>query len=201
MLNPNFVFLGVTLQFFGGISYLVDTIKGKVQPNKVSWLLWSTAPLIAFYAEVKQGVGLQSLTTFIVGFVPLLIFIASFFNKAAKWKLGKLDVACGTLSVLGLILWLVTNVGNVAILFSILADGLAAIPTIVKSYKEPESENDLVFLFGIINAVIGLLIIKEWNFQHWGFPIYLVFLCTLLTILIRFKLGKKITTLFRHTNA
>ena len=78
MLNPNFIILGVILQFVGGMSYLIDTVKGKIQPNKVSWLLWAIAPLVAFVAEIKQGVGIQSLATFIVGFVPLLVFIASF---------------------------------------------------------------------------------------------------------------------------
>lgn len=87
MLNENVVIIGVLLQAIGGWSYLVDTLKGSVQPNKVPWLLWSIAPLIAFVAEIKQGVGITALTTFIVGFVPLVIFIASFFNKKATWKL------------------------------------------------------------------------------------------------------------------
>jgi hypothetical protein len=71
---------------------------------------------------LKQGVGILALTTFSVGFVPLTIFIASFFNKESEWKIGKLDIVCGVLSVLGLVLWLITKVGNVAIFFSIMAD-------------------------------------------------------------------------------
>jgi len=39
MINPNFVFLGVGLQFIGGLTYLIDTVKGKIKPNKISWLL------------------------------------------------------------------------------------------------------------------------------------------------------------------
>ena len=58
MLNPNFVYFGVLLNFLGGISYLIDTVKGKVQPNRVSWLLWSFAPMIAFVGQISQGVGI-----------------------------------------------------------------------------------------------------------------------------------------------
>ncbi len=192
MLNENFVIVGIILQTFGGFSYLLDTIRGKIQPNKVSWLLWAIAPLVAFAAEISQGVGIQAFTTFIVGFVPLIIFIASFANKKAEWKLSKLDIICGLLSLLGIIMWFTTKVGNIAILFSILADGLAAVPTIVKSYSHPESENDLVYLFGIINAGIGLLVIKTWNFEHFGFPAYLFIICSIFVILIRFKLGKNL---------
>jgi len=81
MLHPNFVFLGIFINFLGALIYIRDTLKGKIQPNKISWGIWAVAPLIAFAAEVKQGVGVQSLATFMVGFTPLLIFIASFFNK------------------------------------------------------------------------------------------------------------------------
>lgn len=192
MINQNWIYIGVALQAFGGLSYLIDTIKGKIQPNKVSWLLWTMAPLIAFFAMVKQGVGPEAWATFIAGFIPLLVFTASFVNKKAYWEITRLDVVCGALSVLGLILWLITKVGNIAILFSIVADALASIPTVIKSYKEPESESDSVYLFGIVNSGIALLIIKDWNFQNWGFPAYLLFIGGLLTLLIRFKIGPKL---------
>ncbi len=192
MINQNFIFIGLLLQAYGGWQYFIDTIKGKIQPNRVSWFLWSFAPLIAFAAEVKQGVGLQSLTTFIVGFIPLVVFIASFVNKKAVWKLGVFDFICGLLSVLGLILWLVTKVGNIAILFSIFTDALAAVPTIVKSYKAPESESVGVYSFGVINAAITILTIRQWNFANWGYPVYLLFLDILITVLITFKLGKRL---------
>lgn len=190
MISPNFVILGVIIQSVGGIGYFLDTIKGRVQPNKVSWLLWAIAPLVAFAAELSQGVGIQSLTTFIVGFIPLIVFIASFTNKKAEWKLGKLDVICGVFSFLGIILWFVTKSGNVAILFSIIADGLAAVPTIIKSYSHPESENHLIYTLGVVNAGIGLLAIQSWNFEHWGFPAYLLGVSLILAVLIGFKLGK-----------
>lgn len=97
----------------------------------------------------------------------------------------------GTLSVLGLILWLITKVGNVAIFFGIMADGLAAVPTIVKSYHYPETENSTIFIFGLINSVIALLALTEWNFQNYGFPIYLLLINAILVGLIRLKLGLK----------
>src|SRR4029079_2044583 len=124
--NENFVYLGSAITFLGGFSYLWDTLRGKVQPNRVSWLLWSLAPLIAFASQIQQHVGIQSLLTFTFGALPALVFIGSFFNKKSFWKIEKLDIICGALSLLGLVLWYITQVGNVAIFFSILADGLAS---------------------------------------------------------------------------
>lgn len=191
MIDEKFVIVGALLSLYGGMSYLIDTIRGRARPNRVSWALWALAPLIAFGAELNHGVGWAALMTFMVGFNPLLIFIASFVNKKATWKLTKLDIGCGILSVIGLIIWLVTGEGNVAILFSILADAFAGIPTIVKSYIDPESESYKVFLFGAMNAIITLLTIKTWDFAHFAFPIYILSICVLLVVLIKFKIGTR----------
>lgn len=192
MIDEKFIIAAVILNFIGGGSYLIDTLKGKVKPNKVTWFIWAVAPLVAFVAEIKQGVGIQSLTTFMVGFGPLLIFFASFVNKKSQWKIGRLDIICGILSAGGLVLWYLTRVGNIAIFFSILADALAAIPTIVKGYHFPKTENYYGFLFAGIGSAITLLTIKTWDFAYFGFPLYIILLNTTLVSVIKFKLGKLI---------
>ena len=190
MISPYFIFVGLALSLYGGLHYFFDTIHGRVKPNKMSWGMWALAPLIAFAAELKQGVGLQSLMTFIVGFNPMMIFLASFINKKSYWKISSFDILCGVLSFAGLILWFVTKTGNVAIIFSIAADLLAGIPTLKKSFFEPQTESYEVFFYGLINAIITLLTIKIWNLAYVGFPLYIVVFNTTAVLLIKFKLGK-----------
>jgi len=199
MISDKFVILGFLINLFGDLSYVLHTLQNKTKPNRVSWFMWALAPLIAFSAEIHEHVGIQVLMTFIVGFGPLMVFIASFVNRKSVWKLTRFDLACGALSLLGLILWLLTRHGNVAIFFSILADGLAAIPTVVKSYKDPGSESYLVFLLGATNAAITLLTIDHWNFATYGFPIYIFSICILLFVLIRFKAGVVLGKRFGNT--
>lgn len=194
MINENFLYVGLVITALGGLVYLIQTIRGKVQPNRVTWFLWGAAPLIAFSAQVDQGVGPQSLLTFILGFGPMLIFLASFLNKKSYWKVNKLDFVFGGFALLGLVLWQITGVGNIAIFFSILADGLAAVPTIIKSYHHPETENAFGYYTAAIGGTITLLTITDWNFQTFGFPLYVVVVCTILTLLIQFKVGKRISS-------
>ena len=189
MLHPNFVIVGTLIGAVGSFAYLIDTVRGKVKPNRVSFLLWSIAPLIAFAAQFKQGVGLESLMTFSTGFLPLTVFIASFVNKKAEWKLTRFDLICGALSIVGLILWLITRVGNVAIFFSIVADGLAAVPTIVKAYKYPDTEIAWPWLATDIGVVLTLLTIDGWTFANSGFIIYILVLDTLIFSLVQFRIG------------
>jgi len=192
MLSKNFVIIGTVIGAVGAIAYLVDTIKGKVKPNRVSFLLWSIAPFIAFAAQIKQGVGLESLMTFSTGFLPLMTFIASFVNKKAEWKITRFDLICGFLSILGLVLWWITKVGNVAIFFSIMADGLAAVPTIVKSYKYPDTELAWPWIASVVGVVLTLLTIRVWSFANSGFIVYILVVDTLIYALVQFRIGERL---------
>ena len=199
MINQNFVILGAIIAAAGSVSYLIDTLKGKVKPNRVSFLLWSLAPLIAFFAEIKQGVGIQALMTFVVGFLPFTIFIASFVNKKAVWNLTGFDLMCGALSIVGLVLWYITKSGNIAIIFSILADGLAALPTVVKSFNYPETESAWPYFTSTISGILTLLTVKVWNLANIGFPLYIVLITLVIFSLVQFKLGKQIRLMLGTT--
>ena len=192
MLNQNFVIIGTIIGAIGSLAYLIDTVKGKVKPNRVSFLLWSIAPFIAFAAQVKQGVGLESLMTFSTGFLPLTTFIASFVNKKAEWKVTRYDLICGFLSIFGLILWMITKVGNVAIFFSIVADGFAAVPTIVKAYKYPDTELAWPWIATSFGVVLTLLTIKGLTFANSGFIVYIFLLDTLIFSLVQFRVGERL---------
>ena len=166
MLDPRFVILGAAINLIGIGIYAVDTLRGRVKPNRVSWGLWALAPLIAFAAELASGVGWQSLTTLAPGAGPLLVLIASAFKRRSYWQVTRFDLTCGGLSVLALALWAATGSGNLAILFSILADGLASVPTLIKAYREPATESYWPYLGTAFNGAIALLTITRWQFPN-----------------------------------
>jgi hypothetical protein len=193
MIDSRFVLVGALLLCLGGFSYLRDTLRGSVQPNRVTWFLWALAPLVAFAAQVGESVGIVALPTFIVGFIPLLILGASFFNPGAHWQMTRLDVTCGVLSLAGLALWAITKDADLAILLAILADALAAIPTLAKAYTAPESENDTLFWFGLANAAIGLLVVQHWHFAEYAFPAYLLVINFAMASTIRLRLSSRVS--------
>lgn len=153
-------------------------MRGETKPNKVTWFFWSVAPLIGTAAAISDGVTWAVLPVFISGFGPLLVFISSFLNKNSYWKLEKFDYWCGGLSFLALVFWFVTKIPEIAILFAIAGDGLAAMPTLVKSWKYPETENAGPFTMGILNSLTSFVAIKVWTFSSYAFPAYLVVINT-----------------------
>ena len=168
------VFLSAGTFLVAAYVYVRSMLKGSVKPNRVSWALWSIAPMISFSASVSNGTGLAAVPVFMAGFGPLIIFVASFAVKGGHWKLAKLDYSCGLLSVLALVFWAMTSDPNIAIGFSILSDTLASVPTIIKGWQYPETESAWPYLVGIFGGLTSFLAITEWTFSQYAFPAYLV---------------------------
>jgi hypothetical protein len=190
MLNPNFVYVGILISAVGLGSYFIDTVKGKIKPNRISFALWSIAPTIAYFAEINKGVGIQSLMTLSLGLFPFIIFLGTFVNKKAYWKLNNFDISCGILSLVGMLLWYFTRDGNLAIFFSILADGIAYLPTLVKAYRFPETESAFPWLAASSSGLFTLLTVTIWNFANIAFPIYILLINIVVFVIVKFKLGK-----------
>lgn len=171
-------------QLVASTHYAYETIKGRTKPNRVTWFLWATAPLIATAAALSTGSKISSLPVFMAGFGPLIVFAASFVNKKSYWKLERFDYFCGLFSVLALLFWYLSKNPNIAILFSILSDGLAAVPTIRKSWVNPETETLSPYLVTAVSSALALFSVRSWEFSEWAFPAYLVFICTLFTLII-----------------
>jgi hypothetical protein len=192
VLDVHFVFLGVAIGAFGQALYVMDTIRGRTQPNRVTWLLWAVNPLLAFAAELNDGVGLQSLMTFMVGFGPLVVFAASFVNRQSLWKLRPLDYTCGALSIAGTIGWLVTRQALVALAAALAADALAGVPTLIKSWRFPQSESANVYVGACASGVITLLTVKQVSAPVVAFPLYIAVLSSVQIALVAGRLGPRL---------
>lgn len=184
MLPEYFVVVGALIGFAGGVSYLLATLKGKAKPNRMTWLLWSMFPFIATAAQLQSGVGFSTFAVFASGLLPFLVFCASFINKNAYWRLGRLDYGCGAIAVFGLVMWAVTKDPLMGILFSILADTVASLPTLLKAWQHPETEDGPTYILCLVGNVIALLAVQSAAFEAIGFQAYLSVLCLAMVLAI-----------------
>lgn len=193
MLPEKIIYLSLVITFFGSFFYIKDILQGRTKPNLVSWFFWSLAPIIGSYLQFKAGAGLSILPVFLAGFVPLVIFFIALLTKNSHWTITKFDILCGIFSFLALMLWISTHRADISILFAILSDGLAAVPTLIKSWKFPETETAIGYSPGILNNILGLLVIKNWNFSIASFGIYFILMNSTLILFIK---RKKIISIF-----
>lgn len=176
MLPEYFAIIGAIIGSLGGFYYLFETIVGKAQPNRITWLLWGIFPMVIFVAQRAQGVEGISWASFVAGFTPLLVVAASFFNEKAYWKSEPRDYYLMGASIVGIVLWVVTDNPNVALLFSLLADILAGIPTLIKAYRYPHSESWIAYAISTFGFGMSLLSVQTHNFENTTFVAYVFIL-------------------------
>ncbi|HEU0117963.1 MAG TPA: hypothetical protein VFR09_04960 [Alphaproteobacteria bacterium] len=181
MIPEYFVYLGAIINLAATLTYVLATLRGKTRPNRVTWFMWGVAPLIGTAAQIAGGVGLSTLMLFMSGIGPLIVFASSFANKNAYWQTRNGDYICGILSICGLIGWYLTRNQDVAIGFTIAGDFAAGLPTFIKSWRHPESENGPTYIIGIFSTSIGVLCVQQPTFTAYAFISYLMisnaFLC------------------------
>ena len=183
MLPESCAIIGAIIGSLGGFYYLFETIVGRAQPNRITWLLWGLFPMVIFAAQRAQNVEGLSWASFVAGFTPLLIVLASFFNKKAYWKSAPRDYGLMAAAIIGLILWALTHNPNLALLFSLLADMLASVPTLIKSYQHPRSESWIAYAISTFGFGMSLLSVQTYNFENTTFVAYVFILNGVLAIL------------------
>ncbi len=168
------VLVAASASTLAALAYIRSMFSGGAKPNRVTWFMWSIAPFIAASAAVSSGVGWAVVPVLMSGISPFLIFAASFFYKGAYWKLSRFDSAFGVMSALSLVFWYLTENPNVAIVFAIASDALAGAPTVVKAWRNPETESLWPYTIGIFSPLTSFLVAPAFTFSQVAFPAYLI---------------------------
>ena len=179
------VIISIFISLGWAFAYIRDTLAGKTKPNRISWWMWALAPLIATAAAIYSHADIwATIRVFLAWFVPLLVVIASFVNKQSYWKLTIFDGICWAFSILALIIWAMIDAPKVAILLTIIGDAFAALPTLYKAWKYPETETWLTYGLSLLSVIIITPSIPVWNIENSGFQIYLLIVNTLLLVAV-----------------
>src|SRR3989344_7703913 len=192
MIPDKIIFFALSLNLLGHILYIRSVIRGQAKPNLASWIPWMLAPLVGVFFQLKAGAGLSVLPVFMAGFGHMIIIIAALLSKHSLWKLKTIDLFCFGFSIFALVLYVLTHNLALSIIFAIMSDALAFIPTYVKAWKFPESESVQAYSWAILANIIGLLIIEEWRFAVYSFGLYLA-IANMIFVIILYR--KKILSM------
>lgn len=175
------VIISGLISLSGAIVYIKNILRAKTKPNLVSWSMWALAPLIGTGAALSAGGDVwATVRIFLAGFVPVMIIVFALFKKQSYWKLGRFDYGCGLLSLLALLAWLAADMAKTAILLAAVSDGFAALPTILKAWKYPETETGTAYISGLIAVLLVIPSMPNWSIENSAFQIYLIIANTIL---------------------
>ncbi len=153
------------------IPYIRDILLLKTKPQRMTWFIWAVLLSIAFFAQLSKGGTWSLITTGVDWLGVVIIFILSI-----KYGMGgatRLDKTALAGAGIGLILWYLTSEPLFAILITIFIDFIAGMLTILKTYKQPETETYIAYMICGTGGLLGTLSVGESNFSLIIFPLWI----------------------------
>ena len=190
MVDLTFAILGGVFLVLGGLSCLLGVLRHEAKPNRVSWTIWTVPPVVCFAAQVHARVGPAAALTFAIAISSLLVLLATFLNQHGYAKMGRLDWCCALLAAVSTLLWVMTRDPDITVVMLIAIDWLGALPTLVKAYRDPQSESRVAFLFFALGAAVTLTTVHNWTLLNYGVSIHTLIMASAIFVIITFARGR-----------
>jgi len=173
------------VQVYSIVPYIKGILKGATRPSVISWSLWLVLQIIAIAGQISAGASWSLLlllaTTFNV--VVILGFcLKGYGYKKYSW----IDFVCLFCAIAAIFIWRITNEPTTAILMAVIADFIATIPTIIKTRKEPFSENTFAWFLLVIAASLAAVSTTKFDAANLLWPVYSILVAALITGLAYF---------------
>jgi len=172
-LKAVFGILSSIFVLIGGIPYLRDIYKRKAHPHVLSWIGWAFITALGAFAMLAEGSQWAVAILFANTLLCLVIAGYSIVKKVGVWSTTMWDFVFFGLGILGLILWQTLHIPVLALICAIVADFSFGFPTIIKTYKDPDSETSFVWLTATISGLLSLFAVKGFAFSEVAYPLYL----------------------------
>lgn len=166
--------LGLLAGFFQlipAVPYIKDILYGTTRPNIVSFGIWFVLGLIEVSAQWSAGASWSIIIPIVVVFNTALVIglgVAGYGYKKYTW----FDTLCLCLALGALVLWYVTSNPVTALLLTMAASTFAAVPTFIKTYKEPESELAVAWLLVSVASIFAIFSSTLWNTANLIIPVF-----------------------------
>lgn len=170
------------LSFAAYLFYILSIIKGETKPARSTWFIQLFVGLIILVSYKSSGA--EDTIWVVLGDFIGVFCIAILSIKYGVGGKSKIDIFSFIFSIIALILWWLFKNPAVALLASLLIDFISAIPTIVKTYKEPELEDKFAWTITTLANILSIFAIEKWVFIIALYPIYTSIIDGIVWILI-----------------
>jgi hypothetical protein len=173
----------------GNLSYLNDTVRGRVTPHPYTWFVWSIVSLITLLGQMQKGAAIGALPTAVAELFTLFIFIFSLkyaFQKTAG-HIRRVDTYFLIAALLGLVPWLLTNDPTISVIIVVAIDLIAFVPTLRKARTNPETEKPLLFGMNVARHALALFSLEAYNIATMLHSIAMITTNALMTFFITRK--------------
>ena len=151
------------------VMYVISMLAGKTKPSRASYWIWFSMSSLIFFSFLKSGgstVWLQA--AYVVN--PLVIAVLSL-RYGEGIGLSRLEKAVLVIASFSVPLWVglratwgdTPEAALPILLLNLLADALGGLPTYVKVWKRPETEDRAAWIVCAVGCVLNLFAVRSWG--------------------------------------
>ncbi len=159
--KPILSVIAVALTFIAYIPYYRDILRGKTHPHVYSWSLWALLTVLIVALQIKGGAGSATYVTASAGLLCVGVIILGL--KHGKRDITVSDTIVALLALVAIGFWLIAKQPVVSIVLAVVADLLAFIPTVRKSWHKPHSETLSLYLMNTLRFALALFAVREYT--------------------------------------
>jgi hypothetical protein len=161
------------------VPYIRDILSGTTRPERATWLIWTVLGLILLVSQLAKGASASVWLTVAQTAGVTTIFLLSL--KYGEGGLDRSDIVALAVAAAGLVAWYFTREASVALYIAIGVDFSGGILSVVKAYRDPESETALTWLIAAFAGVFGILAVGlDGSIALLAFPTYYVIISLML---------------------
>ena len=187
-------FFGVVSSLYiliGAIPYIKDIFKKQVHPHVLSWLGWGLITGLGAAAMFADGSTWMAVIVFANTVACLSIVFFSVIRKIGVWETSHFDWFFFFMGILGLVLWQTVHLPVLALICAMVADFAFGLPTIIKTYNDPETETPFVWVAATLSGFFSLFAIQTIAFHEIAYPVFLLMFDSTVLLLVLKVIKKK----------
>jgi len=176
-----FLIASIILPIYSPILYVKAILGRKAKPHRTTRFVILTTTILTTASLFAQHDQVALWLSFISMLQAITIFSLSIKYGMGGW--AKTDILCLILASVGIIMWRTTTNPVYGLYFGIVADIMGMIPTLIKTYRHPETEIWTFFAIDATAAVFNLFALSKWTIQSFSYPAYIWAINTLVALL------------------
>lgn len=152
--------------------YIIDTVKGKTRPERITWLIFSILGIIAFVSQLSLGGTWSLVFSGMDTLASITVFILSL--RFGVGGFTRLDISALFIATVGVLIAIIAKQPVISIAGVILADLSGAALTVRKTYLQPKSETMVSWLLVGTASLLGVLTVGKMSLGLLMYPVYLM---------------------------
>ncbi|KIC48103.1 hypothetical protein [Tateyamaria sp. ANG-S1] len=175
------------LSIYAFYPYARDVVRGRTQPQRACWLIWSVLGSIALVSQIVEG-ATESLwfAAIQVGWTVVIFGLAIWRGQGRFLNPG--DESILAAAAIGLGLWATTDSAAYALFITISISMLGGAATIAKAYRAPGTETMSTWVISWAASACAICAVGSLDRVLLAYPLYL--LCLYTGIILAMAMGR-----------